>query len=374
LRILASHPTHKRHMLALLPTAAAYSLSSSHRSPAVASRGAVGSLQMADSALIIQNKGGGHGEIGYHLALQLATEKGMDVTILHEGPNKGKPPHDAYGDLDAAGVKVIWGDDLTESAACIEALGEASFSAVVDNWSKSPEQIKPYAEMAKAMGVTSYCYVSSAGMYKPESDAVVTEACACKTTGQREAELLLAELGLPYSYFRPQYIYGPKQGKSYLAYFFNRLTRGEPVLVPNKGDQCVTMTHAADNAAMIAAAVGNPKAVGEEFNCATSLLVTYDELVAMCAGAAGVTASIEHYDPKDFESGISKKLGFPFRDSAFFVSADKASALLGFAPKFDLKEDIGWYYSDNYKAQGGEDKEVDFSVDKEVLAGGKVAA
>ena len=31
----------------------------------------------SDSCLIIQNKGGGHGEIGYHLALQLAQEKDM---------------------------------------------------------------------------------------------------------------------------------------------------------------------------------------------------------------------------------------------------------------------------------------------------------
>ena len=69
-------------------------------------------------------------------------------------------------------------------------------------------------------------------------------------------------MGLPYAYFRPQYIYGPAQGKSYLAYFFDRITRGQPVPVPNEGNQFVTITHAADNAAMIAAAVGNPAAVG----------------------------------------------------------------------------------------------------------------
>jgi len=325
-----------------------------------------------DAALIIQNKGGGHGEIGYHLALELTKDKGMDITILHEGPDKGKPPHNAYGDLDAAGVKVLWCDSLDDSAACIEKLGDAKFSAVVDNWSKSPEQIKPYAALAQSMGVTNYCYISSAGMYKPESDAIVTEECACKTTGQREAELLLAEMGLPYSYFRPQYIYGPKQGKSYLAYFFNRLTRGKPVLVPNAGDQMVTMTHAADNAAMVAAAIGNPKAVGEAFNCATSLLVSYDELVGMCAAACGADPKIEHYSPKEFEGGITKSLGFPFRDAAFFISAGKASDLLGFAPKYDLKDDIAWYYADNYKAQGGEAKDVDFSVDESILS--KVAA
>ena len=319
----------------------------------------------SSAALIIQNKGGGHGEIGYHLALQLAKEK-MDVTILHEGPNKGKPPHNAYGDLDAAGVKVHWCDSLDDSAACISKLGDAKFTAVVDNWSKSPEQIRPYAKLALSMGVANYGYVSSASMYKPEADGIVHETCACKQTGQREAELLLAQMGLPFSYFRPQYIYGPQQGKSYLAYFFDRIVRGQPVFVPNDGSQSVTMTHAADNAAMIAAALGNPRAVGEAFNCATTRLCSYDELVGYCAAAAGKAATIRHYSPGDFESGISKKLGFPFRDTAFFVSAAKASQLLGFAPKYDLKDDIAWYYLRNYQAQGGEAKQVDFSVDQTI--------
>ena len=121
----------------------------------------------------------------------------MDITILHEGPNKGKPPHNAYGELDAAGVKVIWCDSLDDSAACIGKLGGAKFSAVVDNWSKSPEQIKPYAELAQSMDVTNYCYISSAGMYKPESDAIVTEDCACKTTGGLSPRLLPLRCAAP---------------------------------------------------------------------------------------------------------------------------------------------------------------------------------
>merc|ERR1719247_3432489 len=87
--------------------------------PALISRTLPPAMGAGDGALIIQNKGGGHGEIGYHLALQLRREKGMEVTVLHEGPNKGKPPHNAYGDLDAAGVDVIWCDDLKDSAACL---------------------------------------------------------------------------------------------------------------------------------------------------------------------------------------------------------------------------------------------------------------
>ena len=89
-----------------------------------------------DSVLLIQNKGGGHGEIGYHLALNLVKEKGMGVTILHEGPNKGKPPHASYGDLEEAGVKVLWVDSPADADAPALLDGK-SFSVVIDNWSSA---------------------------------------------------------------------------------------------------------------------------------------------------------------------------------------------------------------------------------------------
>ena len=87
------------------------------------------------------------------------------------------------------------------------------------------------AEAAKGWGVSNYLYVSSAGMYTPEKGdfSPISEDCAVKSSGQRQAEEKIAEMGLPYSYFRPQYIYGPCQGKSYLAFFFDRLTRKQPV-------------------------------------------------------------------------------------------------------------------------------------------------
>lgn len=323
----------------------------------------VGAPVKVASTLIIQNKGGGHGEIGYHLALQLTKERDMKVTILHEGPEKkNKPPHIAYDDLTQAGVEVIWFDDLTAPEA-VASVADRSFDAIVDNWSKTPENIQPFADLAKKWGVKNYAYVSSAGMYTPPKGdfGAIFEDVAVKSSGQRQAEELLEKMGLPFSCFRPQYIYGPKQGKSYLKYFFDRLTQGRPVLVPNDGLQQVTMTHAADNAAMIAAAVGNEAAAGEIFNCATSTLITYDDLVRMCAKAAGVEAQIVHYDPKDFD--IPKGF-FPFRDTPFFVSADKAAERLGFAPKKLLEEDIGWYFDNNYQADDG----VDFGLDDTILA------
>lgn len=40
-------------------------------------------------ALVVQNKGGGHGELGYHLALKLI-EKDVSVTLLQDGAGKNK--------------------------------------------------------------------------------------------------------------------------------------------------------------------------------------------------------------------------------------------------------------------------------------------
>jgi len=327
-------------------------------------------VKMAEvsSVLIIQNKGGGHGEIGFHLAKELVS-KGKAVTILHEGPGpNAKEAHRAYGELDSS-VKVLWGGDLSDADASISMLDGASFDAVVDNWSKSPELIAPYAEAAKGWGVSNYAYVSSAGMYTPEKGdfGAISETCGVKSSGQRQAEELVAEMGLPFSFFRPQYIYGPAQGKSYLGFFFDRLTRDRPVPIPGDGTQMVTMTHAADNALMIANAIGNDAAVGESFNCATSSLISYADLVTACAGAAGKTAEIALYDPKGFEKPEDFKFKFPFRDTPFFVSAEKAAKLLDFQPNHNIAQDISWYYTDQYVAKGGLEKELKFADDDIVI-------
>lgn len=39
--------------------------------------------------MIAQNKGGGHGELGYHLAQKLI-EKGISVTMIQDGGGKNK--------------------------------------------------------------------------------------------------------------------------------------------------------------------------------------------------------------------------------------------------------------------------------------------
>jgi nucleoside-diphosphate-sugar epimerase len=344
---------------------------------------------MVESALIIQNKGGGHGEIGYHLALELAKEKGMAVTILHEGPNRadlprlphklggnfepkipiGSRPHVAYGDLTEAGVDIKWFPDL-QAPEAIAAVADKHFDAVVDNWSKDPKHIRPYAELAKKWGVETFAYVSSAGMYTPpEGDfSAITEDTPVKSTGQRQAEELLAEMDLPYTIFRPQYIYGPQENKCYCRFFFDRMISSTRVPITGDGEQKVTFTQSADAPANISLAHGNPAAKKEIFNCATSSLVTYSELAALCFNAVPLKETRElnyqeqpgdvvhgrfiydvsvltmyhdQYDEEVKEQVQTQNKAFPFRETPFFRVSGQSVREIGFCTEASVRRGRG---------------------------------
>ncbi|CAM9114792.1 unnamed protein product [Chrysoparadoxa australica] len=310
------------------------------------------------SALVVQNKGGGHGELGYHLALDLAA-RGIDVTLLQDSAaNKSKEPFASYGDLEAKGVKVEWGD---LAAGVGSALPDGPFDYVFDNFAKDVATCSDLAGKAKEWGVKNYVYVSSAGMYKDSDEVPLVETCEAKETGQRTVEKHAESLGLPWTSFRPQYIYGPKTNKrDYLDYFFDRVVwKMRPLPVPVHGDQFVSITHAADVASMLASVVGNDKAPGQVFNCGSDRYITYNELVRQVAKVTGAEEDIEknYYDPADFDL---KKGWFPFRNNHFFVSSDKAQSLLGWKPKHNLLEDLKWYY-EGYKAAGKEENAPDFT-------------
>ena len=314
-------------------------------------------------ALIVQNKGGGHGELGFQLALVLKEEKGLDVTMLHDGgpgPKTGKEPFDSYGEAE---LNVVWAD--LSSSSVSEALeGQGPFEYVFDNWSKEADSAKPAVELAKAWDVSNYVFVSSAGMYKGASQPM-KESDEVKATGQRAVEELLAAEGLPWTSFRPQYIYGPKTNKrDYIDWFFDRVVREKPLPIPNGGDQLVSLTNSVDVAKLLAAPVGNPAAVGEVFNCATDKTVGYDELSNMVGKVVGKSVTCEHYDPSKFDL---PKGAFPFRNTAFYVDVSKAKSVLGWEPSSTLEEDLQWYYED-YKKLGLESGEKEFASDEVIFA------
>ena len=176
----------------------------------------------ASSALIIQNKGGGHGELGYQLAKTLLNgshDKIDSVTILQNSAAKAtQEPFRSYA-TDLPQVKIVYaplGEESMTKESLQSLLGEnAKFDYVWDNASKGPQGAgKACADCAKDWNVQLYTYVSSAGMYQPNQVFPMPETTPIKeTAGQALFDQYCVDLGLPLVSFRPQYIYGPKANK-----------------------------------------------------------------------------------------------------------------------------------------------------------------
>lgn len=339
-------------------------------------RGDVTALSMA-KALIVQNKGGGHGELGFQLAKKLADSDKIDsITIVQDKAcNLESEPFKSYAS-DIPDVNVVFADlasDIDE-AAMQDLLGGDKFEYIYDNFSKGPEgSSKSLCDIAKGWDcVKLYTYISSAGMYQPTDDTEFPMAEAStpikESAGQNLMDKYIAEeCELPLVSFRPQYIYGEKSNKhDYIDWFFDRLAADAPLLIPSPGTQKVSLTNSQDVAALLVAPLDDEAAAVEQryFNCGTDKLVTYDEVALLCAEAAGVDkddVKIQHYSGDEFG-----KAKFPFRLTDFYVAPDMAKEKLGYkGAANDLKNDMTWYY-ENYKTR--DRSKVDLSKDEEILA------
>lgn len=325
------------------------------------------------TALIVQNKGGGHAELGYHLALHLLEKKGLRVTMINDSAAKtSEPPFDSYMDLEAAGVDVRW-VDLAEKGRLATTLSEEiqPCDYIFDNQNVCPEDVQ---KVVSTWNPKLYVYVSSGGMYLPVADGPLLETGGVKEDNpQLQIERRAAEAGLPWVAFRPQYIYGPKTHKrDYIDWFLDRIIRRLPTPLPEDGKLTTTLTHAKDIASMLASVVGREDAArGQVFNCASDRTVTHQEIVAACAAALGkspavVLGRVTRYSPAKMKGRKLPGRGkFPFRETHFAVGVQKAKDLLGWEPKHKLRTDLPWYvqkYVTLGKDQGPLGREWDEAV------------
>ena len=323
------------------------------------------------NVLIVQNKGGGHGEIGFSLSKQLL-QSNHKVTILQDSAYKNtQEPFSSYSSLTTYGAINIIPCKLKSIDDIKSFLGSktAPFDVIIDNHSKDTETVKTFLDDAPN---AQYCYISSGGMYKGKcpSNGHVEATCEVKADNEcRIIEQFLIDSGKIYTSFRPQYIYGDNTNKrGNLDWFFDRLakttTKSEVTIpIPGDGSQKVALTHVDDVSSMIVAAVGNEKAYKQVFNCGTDSFIGYKEICESIAKlAGGKKINYVSYDPKKLET----KPSFPFRPSTFTLDPSQAKAVLGWSAKKSIAADLEKWYS-QYKALGLAEKAFDDAEDKSII-------
>jgi len=226
-----------------------------------------------------------------------------------------------------------------------------------------------FAELFRGQ-VAHFVYISSAGVYCTSEQWPLSETSPLdpqsRHKGKAETDIyLLADPELRATSLRPVYIYGPRNYNDIEAWFFDRLLRDRPVLIPGDGQTITQLGHGRDLARAGLAILGNAKALGQVYNLSGAEYITFTGLALACAQACGKEAQLVYFDSAKY-AHLGRKF-FPLRQQHFFSSIAKAERDLSWTPQFSLAQgladSLSWYQS-----IGRHETTVDFSADDALLA------
>jgi UDP-glucose 4-epimerase len=226
---------------------------------------------------------GGTEFISLHL-LQSLRRDGHEVVVLNRGRNPGRLP---------AGVRTIVADRL-DHAALGKALAGERVDALVDV-TYAPTTGADVDAMLEALAgrVGHALFVSTGRVYDHAQPIPFDEDtprslywgeyAKNKIAGEDALLRRHREAGLPVTIVRPTHVYGPLNTRNNETFFFDRLVRGRPVLLPDAGRWLRQFGHVEDLADAMAAMLGVPAAFGRSYNVSGEEAITqagFAELIA----------------------------------------------------------------------------------------------
>ncbi|MBN2176252.1 MAG: NAD-dependent epimerase/dehydratase family protein [Demequinaceae bacterium] len=298
-------------------------------------------------------------------ASPLAVERGHELTLVNRGlSTKAATPEGAE----------LLRVDAHDPAALRLALQGREFDAVVQWVAYTPDQIADDIETFR--GVTGqYVFISSASAYeKPPSRYIVREDrtplsnpfweySRHKIACEDALESAVAD-GFPATIVRPSLTYGPSQIPVCLGSWYkpwtivDRIRRGAPILIPGDGTSLEVLTHHRDFAPGLLGLLGNPAAVGEAFHITSDEVLTWNEIYADVAVAAGVdreafATQVIHVPTDALGSADEGWRGTLWGDKAHSIVYDNAKVraiVPDFAPSIPfadgIRETIAWFEAD----------------------------
>jgi len=181
-------------------------------------------------------------------------------------------------------------------------------------------------------------------------------------------DVLLArhrERGLPITIVRPTHVYGPLNTRNNETFFFDRLARGRPVLVPDGGGWLRQFGHVEDLADATAAMLGNRTAFGRAYNVMGEESITQVGFVETIADVMQRTVKLVHAPtpaggkPAPFGQNLAY-------DCHAVHTTTRVRAELGLRPRYTLgaglAQTLAWY-----RREGLDKREIDFSAEDALL-------
>jgi len=313
---------------------------------------------------------GGTEFISLHLVRALVRD-GHAVTVFNRGRRIDRLPPE---------VRVIAGD-RKDHAGLRAALSGFVFDAVYDV-TYAPTTGEDVAALADAVIANRphFIFVSSGRVYDhalpipyhentPRSE-YWGDYARHKIAGEDALLERHRERDLPVTIIRPTHVLGPLNTRHNETFFFDRILRGRPVLVPGHGDWLRQFGHVEDLAAVMVAMLGNPKSTGQAYNVTGEEVVTQVGFVELIAEALERPVELVHFDPALLKeltpAGPVFGQNLAYDCHAVFTTW-KLRTELGLRPRYTLasglRQTFEWYLK-----EGLDLRRVDFTFEDRLLS------
>ena len=302
---------------------------------------------------------GGSGHVGTYLVPRLVAA-GFDVVNVSRGERQPYRPDAAWDS-----VKMVTLDrDAEEKAGTFgERIRDLNPDIVVDMICFMPESCEHLVHALRGT-VRHFLHTGTIWVHGPSVTVPTTETAPRRPFGEygiRKAAIeayLMAEAqrnGFPATIIHPGHIVGPGWAPlnpegHFTTGVFDRLARGEEVLLPNLGLETVHHVHADDVAALFMAAIARwSTSVGEAFHAVSPAAVSlrgYAEATAAWFGKALNARYLPWEEWKAAHTELEAEQTWDHIAHSPSCSMAKAEHLLGYRPRFAsfeaVFESVAW--------------------------------
>jgi nucleoside-diphosphate-sugar epimerase len=175
------------------------------------------------------------------------------------------------------------------------------------------------------------------------------------------------EHGLPVTIVRPTHVYGPMNTRNNETFFFDRLVRGRPILVPGAGGWLRQFGHVEDLADAMAAMLGQRAAFGRAYNVTGEEVITQVGFAELVADVIKQPLSLVHCPDSSGPNAPPFGQNLVYDCHAVYTTA-RLRVELGLRPRYTLAAGVAQTF-DWYREQGLDRRDVDFAADDRFLAG-----
>jgi nucleoside-diphosphate-sugar epimerase len=308
---------------------------------------------------------GGTEFISLHLVRALLRD-GHHVSVLNRGRNPARLP---------AGVRTIVGD-RTDHPGLAKALAAERCDALVDITYAPTTGADVEALLDALDGRVGHALFVSTGRVHDHALPIPYhedtprnlywgDYAKNKIAGEDAMLRRWREHKLPVTIVRPTHVYGPLNTRNNETFFFDRLVRNRPILVPGAGGWLRQFGHVEDLADAMAAMLGVPAAFGQAYNVSGEEAVTQVGFVELIGEVLERPVSFVHVPTPAGGKPVAFGQNLVYDCHAVYTTT-KIRAELGIRPRYSLAAGLAQTY-EWYMREGLDRRPVDFSAEDALL-------